>query len=127
MAPMHVAPTKNVVGHVQIYRPTEASPTPSLVECARRPASDLLAIGRFLIKPQTHDYGIARHLLKESRRYIQGQGKTAILDLRANTYLTKDFCEKCGFAELVCEDLGAAPMIYSRDREPDCLPPFAAD
>ena len=113
MAPVHVAPTKNVVGHVQIYRPTAASSTPGLAECARRPVSELLAIGRFLVKPQAHDYGIARHLLKESRTYVQRQGKTAVLDLRANSYLTKEFCEKYGFAELPSEDLAVAPMIYT--------------
>lgn len=113
MAPVHVAPTKNVVGHVQIYRPTSASSTPGLAECARQPVSELLAIGRFLIKPQTHDYGIARHLLKESRTYIQRQGKSAVLDLHANGYLTKKFCEKYGFAELRSEDPAVAPMIYT--------------
>lgn len=113
MAPVHVAPTKNVVGHVQIYRPTGASVTPGLAECARQPVSDLLSIGRLLVKPQAHDYGIARHLLKESRTYIQGQGKTAVLDLRANGYLTKEFCEKHGFAELPSGDPAVAPMIYT--------------
>jgi ribosomal protein S18 acetylase RimI-like enzyme len=113
MAPVRLDPTKNVVGHVQIYRPAQASATPGLAECARGSASDLLAIGRFLVKPQKHDYGIARHLLNESRRYIQRQGKTAVLDLRANTYLTKEFCEKYGFAEVACEDPAAAPMIYT--------------
>lgn len=112
MAPVHVAPTKNVVGHVQIYRPTGASATPGLAECARQPVSELLAIGRLFVKPQAHDYGIARHLLKESRTYIQRQGKIAVLDLQANGYLTKEFCEKYGFAELPSEDPAAAPMIY---------------
>ncbi len=112
MAPVHVAPTKNVVGHVQIYRPTGASSTPGLAEYARRPASELLGIGRLIVKPQAHDYGIARHLLKESRTYIQRQGKTAVLDLRANGYLTKEFCEKYGFAELPSADPAVAPMIY---------------
>lgn len=113
MAPVHVAPTKNVVGHVQIYRPTGASSTPGLAECARRPVGELLAIGRFLVKPQAHDYGIARHLLKESRTYIARQGKTAVLDLQANSYLTMEFCEKYGFAELLSEDPAIAPMIYT--------------
>ena len=113
MAPVHVAPTKNVVGHVQIYRPTEASSTPGLAECVQQPVSDLLAIGRLVVKPQAHDYGIARHLLKESRRYIQRQGKTAVLDLHASGYLTKDFCEKYGFVELPSDDPALAPMIYT--------------
>jgi GNAT superfamily N-acetyltransferase len=113
MAPVHVAPTKNVVGHVQIYRPTEVSSTPGLAESARQPASELLAIGRLLVKPQAHDYGIARHLLVESRRYVQRQGKTAVLDLWANGFLTRQFCEKCGFAELPSADPAVSPMIYT--------------
>lgn len=113
MAPVNVAPTQNVVGHVQIYRPTGASSsTPGWAECARQPSSDLLAIGRFIVKPQTHDYGIARHLLTQSRTYIQRQGKTAVLDLHANSYLTQEFCAKYGFTELPSEDPAAAPMIY---------------
>lgn len=113
MAPVHVAPTKHVVGHVQIYRPTEASSTPFLAECARQPVSELLAIGRLLVEPRAHDYGIARHLLKESRTYIQRQGKTAVLDLHANGYLTKEFCEKYGFSELPSKDPAVAPMIHT--------------
>lgn len=113
MAPAHVAPTKNVVGHVRIYRPTEASSTPGLAECAREPVSELLAIGRLLVKPQTCDHGIARHLLKESRAYIQRQGKTAVLDLQANVYLTREFCERYGFVELPSTDPAVAPMIYT--------------
>ncbi|MBO1767271.1 GNAT family N-acetyltransferase [Allobranchiibius sp. GilTou38] len=112
MAPVHVAPTTNVVGHMQLYRPTEASSTSALAVCAGRPAGALLAIGRFLIKPQAHDYGIARHLLKQSCCYIQRQGKTAVLDLNANSYLTAEFCETYGFVDLPCEDPAVAPMIY---------------
>lgn len=113
MAPVHVAPTKNVVGHVQIYRPTDKSSTPGLAESAQRPASELLAIGRLLVKPQAHAYGIARHLLKESRTYIQRQGKTAVLDLKANGYLTTQLCEKYGFVELPPPSPAVAPMIYA--------------
>lgn len=113
MAPVHVAPTKNVVGHVQIYRPTEASSTPDLAACAQQPASELLAIGRFLVKPQAHDYGIARHLLKQARMYVQRQGKTAVLDLNANSYLTAAFCKKYGFVEVPSKDPATAPMIYA--------------
>lgn len=108
------APTKSVVGHVQIYRPTGSSSTPDLAHCARQPVSELLAIGRLLVKPQAHDYGIARHLLKQSRTYIQRQGKTAVLDLQANSYLTTEFCEIYGLAELSSEDPAVAPMIYTR-------------
>lgn len=113
MAPVHVAPTRNVVGHVQIYRPTEASMTPGLAGCAEKPVDELLAIGRFLIAPQPQDYGIARHLLQEARRYIQRQGRTAVLDLQANSYLTRDFCEKYGFSALPSKDPAVLPMIHT--------------
>lgn len=113
MAPVHVAPTKNVVGHLQIYSPTGASPTPSLPECADQPASELLAVGKLFVKPQAHDYGVARHLLKEARRYIQAQGKTPVLDLHANVYLTAAFCGKYGFAGLRSENPTVTPMIYA--------------
>ena len=112
MAPVHVAPTTNVVGHVQIYVPTGESCTPDLAACARGPATELLAIGRFLVMPQAHDYGIARHLLNQSRMYIERQGKTAVLDLNANSYLTTVFCRKYGFVELPSEDPAIAAMIY---------------
>lgn len=112
MAPVHVAPTDNVVGHVQIYRPTGTSCTPGLTACAAQPVGDLLAIGRFLVQPQAHDYGIARHLLKQSRMYVQKQGKTAVLDLNANRYLTADFCRRFGFVELPSRGGAIAPMIY---------------
>ncbi|MDQ2849826.1 MAG: GNAT family N-acetyltransferase [Actinomycetota bacterium] len=113
MAPVHVAPTQNVVGHVQIYRPTEASSTPCLAACAQQPADELLAIGGFLVKPQAHDYGIARHLLQQARMYIQKRGKTAVLDLNANSYLTAAFCKKYGFVEIPSTDHVIAPMIYA--------------
>lgn len=113
MAPAHVVPTTNVVGHVQIYRPTETSSTPTLSQCARQPVGELLAIGRLFVRPQPHDYGIARHLLNEARTYIQRQGKTAVLDLHANGYLTKGFCEKYGFTDLPSEVPGVAPMVYT--------------
>lgn len=113
MAPVHVVPTKNVVGHVQIYRPDGASSTPELARSAARPVSELLAIGRLVVTPQKHDGGIARHLLKEARIHIERQGKTAVLDLRVNGYLTEDFCRKYGFTRLASDDPGASPMIYA--------------
>lgn len=73
----------------------------------------MLAIGKLFVKPQTHDDGIARHLLNESRKYIQDQGRTAVLDLHANGYLTTVFCEKYGFAAVPSQDPAVAPMIYT--------------
>lgn len=39
MAPVSVAPTKNVAGHVQIYRPATDSSTPYLAEYTNRPSA----------------------------------------------------------------------------------------
>lgn len=114
MAPVRVAPTKNVVGHVQIYPPTKDFSTPHLVKYTKKPASKLLAIGRLFVRSNTHEYGIGRYLLKESINYIQGQGKRPVLDLHENGFLSKGFCEKFGFEEIPSENPGVAPMIYTK-------------
>lgn len=66
-APVTVAPTKNVIGHVQIYKPAEESATLNLADYIGEPAGDLLVIGKLFVQPGTHEYGIARYLLKESQ------------------------------------------------------------
>jgi ribosomal protein S18 acetylase RimI-like enzyme len=114
MAPVTVAPTKNVVGHVQIYRPTHDSSTPYLVKHTKKSVSSLLAIGKFFVKPNTHEYGIGRYLLKESIKHIQGQGKLPVLNFAGNGFLSKGFCEKFGFEEIPSGDPGVAPMIYTK-------------
>ena len=60
MAPVSVAPTKNVVGHVEIHSPTKDASTALLVEYTKRPASSLLAIGKLFVRPKTYEYGISR-------------------------------------------------------------------
>ncbi len=110
MAPVRVAPTKNVVGHVQIYRPAEDH----LAEYTKRPATELLAIGKLFVRPDTHEYGIGRYLLKESVKYIRGRGKLPVLDLHRNGFLSKEFCEKFGFEEVPSANPGVAPMIYTK-------------
>src|SRR5215208_1307072 len=114
MAPMTVAPTKNVVGHVEMYSVTRDSSTRYWVKHAKKPASDLLAIGKLFVKPSTHEYGIGRYLLKESINYIQGQGKLPVLDLRENLFHSKEFYEKFGFEEIPASSLVVAPMIYTK-------------
>lgn len=114
MAPVTVAPTKNVVGHVEIYSPTKDSSTPYLVEYTKKPACHLLAIGKLFVRPSTHEYGIGRYLLKESINYIQGQGKLPVLDLHGNRFLSKGFCERFGFEEVPAGNPGVAPMIYTK-------------
>lgn len=114
MAPVRVAPTKNVVGHVQIYSPAEDSSTPHLVKYTKKPASKLLAIGKLFVRPNTHEYGIGRYLLKESINYIQGRGKLPVLDLHGNGFFSKGFYEKFGFEEIPSGNHGVAPMIYTK-------------
>lgn len=112
MAPVSVAPTKNVVGHVQIYCPDEDSSTPYLVEYTHRPARDLLAIGKLFVRPEAHDYGFGRYLLKESINYIQGQGKLPVLDRHRSRFPAQGFCEKFGFEGIPSADPDVAPMTY---------------
>lgn len=114
MAPVRVAPTKNVVGHVQIYRPTEGASTTRCVEYTKRPADNLLAIGKLFVKPDTHEYGIGRYLLKECVEYIRGRGKLPVLDLYENEFPAEGFCEKFGFEEIPSADPGITLMIYTK-------------
>lgn len=113
MAPVSVAPTKNVVGHVQICGPTDDSSVLHLGECARQPASDLLAIERLFVGPQRHAHGVTRYLLKESVKYIRRRGKTPVLDVHGNGSLSKELCQKLGFEEIPAGSPCIAPMIYS--------------
>lgn len=110
----HRAPTKNVVGHVQIYYPTEDLVTRYLVEYTKHPASDLLAVGRLFVKPDTYEYGIGRYLLKQSVNYIQGQGKIPVLDRHDSLFASPAFCEKFGFDEVPSGRPDVAPMIYTK-------------
>jgi GNAT superfamily N-acetyltransferase len=109
MAPVRVAPTKNVVGHVQIYRPPAGS---SLLRCTDRPAGEVLAIGKLFVKPDTFEHGIGRHLLKESVKHVQRQGKLPVLDLQENRAFPKKFFERYGFREVPSGDDCVAPMVW---------------
>jgi ribosomal protein S18 acetylase RimI-like enzyme len=113
MAPVTVAPTKNVVGHVQMYSLTENSSSPHLPECAGEPASRLVAIGKLFVRPSTYEYGIGRFLLRESVRYIQGQGKVPVLDLHGNGPLTQELSERLGFHAIRSGRPDVAPMVHA--------------
>jgi GNAT superfamily N-acetyltransferase len=114
MAPVRVAPTRNVVGHVQVYRPTKEAVATYLVEHTRKPAGDLLAIGKLFVRPDTHESGIGRYLLKTCVDYIRGQGRLAVLDVQQNWFPFEGFFERHGFAPIPSDDPGAAPMVYRR-------------
>ncbi|MFC5729990.1 MULTISPECIES: GNAT family N-acetyltransferase [Nocardioides] len=114
MAPVRVTPTKNVVGHVQVYRVDERDPLTSYwVDHSRRPAGDLLAVGRLFVRPDTYEHGIGRYLLQESVTYIRSQGKVPVLDLHQNAPFPKTFYERRGFEEISTGDPGVAVMIHA--------------
>lgn len=113
MAPVSVAPTKNVVGHVQIYAPVDDSSTHDVVEHTGVPTSDLLVIGKLFVKPDTYEHGIGRFLVKESVNHIRDRGKVPVLDHPGTGMLTRGFCEKLGFEEVPSGTPGT-PMIYTR-------------
>lgn len=108
MAPMTVAPSKNVVGHVQIYKAT-----PYQAEQIGKPDSELLVISRIFVKRNTFEFGITRFLLKESIRFSLGQGKTPILDLASDRFLSKKLCTKVGFVEVGSPGSASALMRYT--------------
>ena len=109
MAPVRVTPTKNVVGHVQIYVPTAPWP----LGVAAEPAGDLLVIGRLFVRPDTHEHGIGRYLLKESVAHVRTRGKRPVLDPRENAF-PPGFYERFGFERVAAGSPGAALMIYTR-------------
>jgi GNAT superfamily N-acetyltransferase len=103
-APVSVAPTGNVVGHVQIYRPPDAPWVRSVAAHTHRQIDGLLTIGRLFVRPAKHDYGIARYLLKESVKYVETQGDLPILDPRDVAFVPPSLCAKLGFREIRTEN-----------------------
>jgi GNAT superfamily N-acetyltransferase len=110
MAPMSVAPTGNVVGHVQLYRPGGA-----LADLARstEPAGDPVAIGKLFVRRDKLAYGIARFLLKESVKLVRGRSGTPVLDLRENPFFPQAFYERFGFREVVPGGRDSGLLIHS--------------
>ncbi|WP_256840507.1 hypothetical protein [Ornithinimicrobium faecis] len=114
-APVSVAPTRNVQGHVQIFAPGE--PDASLVSATGMDADALLVIGRLLVRPGPHAEGIRRFLLTEALRRVGVVGKTAILDLASNPGLTESLCHKRGLRLLPTTVPGLSPMIHHEEPE----------
>jgi GNAT superfamily N-acetyltransferase len=109
MAPIQVAPTKNVVAHVQIY-----PLAPRLVATTPADAGGVLAVGRLFVRPGTHEHGIGRYLLKQSVDFIQNLTKLPVLDLAACFSMEHDFYAGLGFEELPSRDPEVALMVYTR-------------
>ncbi|MEU4389971.1 GNAT family N-acetyltransferase [Kribbella sp. NPDC023855] len=95
MAPVSVAPTKNVVGHLEIYKP----------------ADNTLAIGKHFVRPDTYENNIGRFLLRESVKYIQAHGQVPTLDLRQTSF-PRTFYQKAGFTEAPSNDPDNTLMHY---------------
>jgi ribosomal protein S18 acetylase RimI-like enzyme len=96
-APVHVAPTRNVVGHVQVYAPPDAPWVRAVAARLGRPADDLRVIGRLFVKPAKHDYGIARYLLKESVKHAEAAGRVPVLDPADVALVPATLCASLGF------------------------------
>jgi GNAT superfamily N-acetyltransferase len=114
MAPVHVAPTRNVVGHVQVTAPPEALGR-LVTERTGRASDELLAVTKLFVRPDKHQHGFARHLLKEAVAHVRRQGKAPVLDLQANPFLTKEFCVRYGFEPIAGwerSEAGVRPMIH---------------
>lgn len=99
-APVTVVPTRNVVGHVQIYRPPDAGWIRDVVAYTGRPVDELLVIGRLFVKPSRHGNGIARYLLTESVTYVETRGALAVLDPADLAFVEAPLYTKLGFTQI---------------------------
>lgn len=109
-APVNVAPTRNVVGHVRTHPPPEARWVRDVAAQTCRRVDELLVIGRLFVKPAKHDYGIARYLLKESVKYVETRGSLPVLDPADLAFIPPALCAELGFGELRTEDDTPSPL-----------------
>ncbi|WP_433002177.1 GNAT family N-acetyltransferase [Kribbella sp. CA-294648] len=96
-APVSVAPTKNVVGHLEIHKS----------------ADNTLYIGKHFVRPDTYENNIGRFLLRESVKYIQARGQLPVLNLQDNCF-PQAFYEKSGFTEVPSNEPGNTLMRYTK-------------
>jgi GNAT superfamily N-acetyltransferase len=113
MAPVRVTPTRNVVAHVQVYRPCADFSSGQLDESAKVAPSQALVIGKLFVRPDTHERGIGRYLLKESVTYVRGRGKLPVLDVHTNAFASDGLYEKLGFEAVPSATPGVTVMIHS--------------
>jgi GNAT superfamily N-acetyltransferase len=104
-APVRVAPTGNVVGHVQVYRPG-----PGLGVQA---AEELLVIGKLVVAPTAHADGIGRFLLRESVRHVRARGARPVVDLR-ETGFPASFFARAGLSALPAAEPDGVLLIDPR-------------
>ncbi len=99
-APVSAAPTRNVVGHVQIYEPPDVAWARGLAGQTGGQAQHLLVIGKLFVKPSKHAYNIARFLLRESVQYADRQRAAAVLDPGSRARIPSSLPAKLGFTKV---------------------------
>lgn len=100
-APVSAAPTRNVVGHVQIYQPPDVAWARDRAAQMGGQTQPLLVIGRLFVKPSKHDDNIARFLLRESVGYVDRQGAAAVVDPGSRALVPSSLPAKLGFTEVL--------------------------
>lgn len=110
-APVHVVPTRNVVGHVQVYPPPDAVWIRDTVAQTGRRADDFRVIGRLYVKPVKHNYGIARYLLRESVQYIETRERVPVLEPADLALVPSSLCSTLGFTQLRTDDGPPHPLV----------------
>lgn len=105
-APVSAAPTKNVVGHIQIYRMPETNWAGVVLTRTGRRSEELMVIGRLFAKPVKHNYGILRYLLKEAVKWIESSGCLAVLDPDDVAMIPTSLYVRLGFVEVHGTDRG---------------------
>lgn len=79
-APVSVAPTRNVIAHLQIYRPRDEARVAGVVAQLGRGADELLVVGRLFVKPGRHAAGVRRYLATEAVKHVERSGKVPVLE-----------------------------------------------
>lgn len=97
MAPVHVAPTRNVVAQVQVHTVDRDSTQAACLAATGIDPADALAIGRLVVAPVRHAHGFARHLLQHASRRVEAQGRTPVVDAAENAYGGPEFFARYGF------------------------------
>lgn len=67
-APVRAAPTRRVIGHVQVHR------------SAAGHVGEALVVGRMFVTSGPHRVGVARFLLREALAYVDAAGTSPLVD-----------------------------------------------
>jgi hypothetical protein len=67
-APVSAAPTRRVIGHVQVHRSAAAH------------VGEALVVGRMIVTLGPHRVGVARFLLREALAYVDAAGTSPVVD-----------------------------------------------